>query len=33
MDFKYLQLDILTLINIIYLKYIIICNSLPLSAT
>ncbi len=33
MHFRYLQLDIFTLINIIYLKHIIICNSMTLSST
>ncbi len=33
MHFRYLQLDIFTLINIIYLNHIIICNSMTLSAT
>ncbi len=33
MHFRYLQLDIFTLINIIYLKYIIICNNMNLSST
>ncbi len=33
MHFKYLQLDIFTLINIIYLKHVIIYNSMTLSVT